>query len=230
MIEDSYIRLLTIHIICLLILNTKSVLPDVIRNTLLFIWNIFNFIEFRMWSCAAIGWGDVYYTTANYWMGAVVLNEVHSLLIENRACTRSGQQMTSETTKSLYIKVLLVNSFAILMACIMLETSVDWIPDITLETQCEAFPRTAKESWYFWFVYVLPSMAVPTLYAFYLTFDIHKNNLLPLTGRTRAIALYFFRLIAIFVTFWIIFVIAVFLTGWAQAIAFVFYNLCGFFR
>ena len=97
-----------------------------------------------MWSCAAIGWGDVYYTTANYWMGAVVLNEVHSLLVENHACTRSGQQMTSETTKSLYIKVSLVNSFAILMACIMLETSVDWIPDITLETQCEAFPRTAK--------------------------------------------------------------------------------------
>jgi len=162
-----YIRLLTLaYDMSPLISNKKSVLPDVIRNSLLFIWNIFNFIEFRMWSCAAIGWGDVYYTTANYWMGAVVLNEVHSLLLENRACTRSGQQMTSETTKSLYIKVLLVNSFAILMACIMLETSVDWIPDITLETQCEAFPRTAKESWYFWFAYVLPSMAVPTYMPF----------------------------------------------------------------
>lgn len=126
-------------------------------------------------------------------MGAVVIHEVHKLLCETKACRRIQNEQPSTTRRVLLIKVAAVFTLATVMACIMLETSVDWIPDITLETNCVAFPRNAKESYYFWFAYVLPCMGVPTMYALYLSFDIYKKDLLPLTGKTRAIALYFFR-------------------------------------
>ena len=41
------------------------------------------------------------------------------------------------------------------------------------------------------------------LYIFYICFVIWKDNLLPRTGRTRVISLYFLRLIMIFSVFWI---------------------------
>jgi len=53
----------------------------------------------------------------------------------------------------------------------------------------------------------------PFLYTFWVAFKIRKNKLLPLQGRTRALALYFWRIILVFVAFFLpIFVLANYVT------------------
>lgn len=210
-----------------------SVLPDMIKNTLFFVMNLVNFMGFKPWACTAIGWGEVFNTCANYWMGAIVTHEVYNMLVATKKCIRvsrieSLHNRDTTTWRKLLAQSTTVHLFALAMASTVLETSVDWIPDVSIETQCEAFPRNAKEAYYFWFCYVFLGMMLPSIYLLYVCLDIYWNGLLPISGKTRFLALYFFRLIAIFVGFWIIFVVAVFLKGWAQAIAFVFFNLTGF--
>jgi len=205
-----------------------SILSDVLKNSLFFVCNLVNFLSFKQWACVAIGWGEVFYTCSNYWMGAVVTREIYKMLTATKNMQRVASSKHDTTWRTLFLQVTTIHVLALIMASTFLETSVDWIPDISLETGCEAFPTNTKESYYFWCFYAFLGMMVPTVYVLYTAFEIYRKDLLPLTGKTRALVLYFFRLIAVFVGFWIVFVVAIFLKGWYQAIAFVIFNLTGF--
>lgn len=206
-----------------------SVLSDATKNILFFVCNLVNFYNFSSRACTIIGWYESFYIVANLWMGAVVSNELQGLLIDINRCKRiSTNQEEKKKWRYMYLKSIAVHIFALCMASIMLETTIDWIPDISINTQCEALPDNGKESYYFWLVYVFLGMMIPTVYVIYVCCNIYKQGLLPTTGGTRALLFYFFRLLLMFFVLWIVFIVAVFLNGWPQAIAFVFINLAGF--
>merc|ERR1712157_424996 len=82
---------------------------------------------------------------------------------------------------------------------------------------------------YYFVPAVFVGMAIPAFYALYVWYKVYTENLLPLTGKTRFLYLYFLRLLVIFFVLWFFFIGSLFMERtWWLAFVFVAINSTGF--
>eukprot|EP01082_Thalassiosira_pseudonana_P001603 g594.t1 g594 contig10:355975-357266(+) len=205
-----------------------SILPDAYKNLSGFIANLTNMLmdEGSPNACTVIGWNDVYWWCANLWMSFVVFMELHKML----GAAKRLQRHTPPTIPQIIKKSLAVHVVSIIMATLTL-LPVDFIPKATPNSGCEAYPEPGhRNQTIFYFAFFLPVTAIaPTMFVTCLFIDIWWRKLLPINGKTRSLLFYFARLLLVIYVVAIAVIISFVFGGWVQAIAFVVFNLVGFF-
>ena len=205
-----------------------SILPDAYKNTSGFFSNLANLLmpNGSPKACTVIGWNDSYWWCANLWMSCIVFGHLHELLLANKNAKRhEPPEMSRVLKESIFVQV-----FAMVMASLTL-IPVDWIPKATALSGCEAYPEDGKTGQHiFYWVFFMPvTFLFPTLWVTILGLDIWWRELLPINGKSRSLLFYFMRLLLVIYVVTFAVIISFLFGGWVQAIAFVVFNLLGFF-
>jgi hypothetical protein len=205
-----------------------SILPDAYKNTAGFAANLANLLRDSgdKYACTVIGWNDVYWWCANLWMACVVFGHLHKMLLAAKRLKRHGPPKLPRVIK----ESVAVHIFSLFMATLTL-IPVDWIPKATPMSGCEAYPEDKNTAQYiFYWVFFMPATSlIPTFWVTGLCFDIWWRKMLPVNGKTRSLLFYFARLLTVIYIVVIAVIISFAFGGWVQAIAFVAFNLVGFF-
>ena len=139
-------------------------------------------------------------------MNAVVSHEVYIVVVNSYHRRRTKPP----SLRKILLQVMAVCIGSILVVTwFMIDTS--WSPfTITDTIHCHTNvggPTDGSEDPVFnvWTGNIICCLVVtpPILYVIYVSWKVHKGRLLPLKGRTRALAIYFFRIIWLFVLFYI---------------------------
>jgi len=203
-----------------------SILPEVIYSTIVFSSNLANMIpdEGNPNACTTIGSVSAYWFTANMWMGALVFRELYKLLLASKKFERY-----SPSSKRIVMQSTAVHLYAIVFGVIPLIDKF-YIPKATPNTACEPIPVTRSQNIFFWTFFCPATILLPGLFVIIICFRIQHEELIPGSGGKRALLFYFARLIVLIFTLTIIVLIAFTFEGWTQAVAFIFFNLTGFFQ
>eukprot|EP00547_Thalassionema_nitzschioides_P013541 CAMPEP_0194248396 /NCGR_PEP_ID=MMETSP0158-20130606/18273_1 /TAXON_ID=33649 /ORGANISM="Thalassionema nitzschioides, Strain L26-B" /LENGTH=293 /DNA_ID=CAMNT_0038984689 /DNA_START=111 /DNA_END=989 /DNA_ORIENTATION=- len=179
--------------------------------------------------CRLHGWYANFYIAANFWMIAIIAYQIHKMLRVTQKC----QRYKAPSKRYIVKQSLAVYVFAGLFAAIYQigngESGV--VPPITLvvEIVCIPIPFTPAQKWFnYLFMWGLSGI-VPSIYILSVAFDIWRRKLLPKNQRekTRQIALYYMRLIVVFLIIWVAFITLHFVGGWPAATAAFIYDLTG---
>ena len=83
---------------------------------------------------------------------------------------------------------------------------VPFLPhEIALSAGLACLPHEydAASTIFLWVVFMPAFALLPTTYAMYVTLDVWYNKLLPPTGKRRDLAVYFARIVAVFLLMWV---------------------------
>ena len=143
----------------------------------------------------------VFGISANSWLNAVIAREVHRML------RHSHQRKRYFPPKLRTITLQAFAVYAWTALCSILPTlNISWLPYKTaLEAGAVCVPVEYNvASTVFFFCAFVPFLAVgPLFYVCWVAQDVMRKGLLPITGRTRELAIYFVRLIFVFVCMWL---------------------------
>lgn len=139
------------------------------------------------------------YIGSNLWMNVLVAHEIFIMLKH----TNQGKRFKPSSPKVVLCRVSIVYSLSIVMA-ILLTFNTKPLLDTRIDSE-HCNPR-------FYGVrtivcgYFLVGLAYcsPPMYLIYITFVVYKKNLLPPTGKSRFLALYFLRITIVAIIFTII--------------------------
>ena len=101
-------------------------------------------------------------------------------------------------------KVITVSYFSAL--CIFILLSI--VPHLLTNSY-----KTDASTWFFWFAFVPLFMLIPLVYVLWSCGNILYKGMVPPVGRRRNLALYFFRLIFVFVFMWLPFIVITFVVN-----------------
>jgi hypothetical protein len=147
-----------------------------IRGTNTFLWDAVNFVSF-------------FYSASNIWLSTILAYRLYILLRNSRRRKRTFQP----SLKSIGIETTVVYICSLLFATWMfflLRAQIDRLAD-------------GRSSLIAMTLSFLVMALGPTMYLTYICIHVWKGKLLPLNGRTRALALYFMRIVISFVICWI---------------------------
>mmetsp|Transcript_44783 Transcript_44783/g.108186 ORF Transcript_44783/g.108186 Transcript_44783/m.108186 type:complete len:240 (+) Transcript_44783:137-856(+) len=158
--------------------------PDFIAGASCFLTCIMSAPEGRYYSEAMCGWQSFYLCfgfTANSWMNAVIVNQIHKLL----RYSRQRRRYFPPTWKTVMKQTAAVYAWSIVLACIIAFP----IPGLPIRTHlyngvaCLAMEYDTVSTYVFYFGVVPLFVGVPSLYSVVVLIDIQWNKLLPPTGR-----------------------------------------------
>ena len=144
----------------------------------------------------------LFYYYSNLTVNAFIAKEVYSLVWNSY---RRVRRIRPPTNKTVWIQVTISYSVGVLMA-IWYIAPVSWSPiTVTLTPYCRT--SFGSEEGYFNATYglvVAMATSLPMIaYVFWRGFQIWYKNILPLKGRTRALGLYFIRIVVTFFAFYV---------------------------
>lgn len=151
--------------------------------------------------CRFQSWYLVFGLSANAWVNSLIAREIHVLL-------RSSQRMIRyqpPTIKQVAQRSLWAYAFCAFLGmwCIF---SIDWIP-LEVDTQfgffCHPVEDDLGSTLFLWLVFLPCYVVIPYMYSIWVLYDIvWGSKLLPPRGRRRQLAVYFFRIIFVFLLMW----------------------------
>jgi hypothetical protein len=157
-----------------------------------------------MWQSWYVIWG----VSTNAWLNAVVMFEIHRMLKSSRIRKR----YFPPTRRRVHWSALYVNLWTGFVATWGLY-SFPWLPhetNVLRGLSCLPEQDDQKSTLFLWLCFMPCFMLIPYAYAVYVAWHVWKNNLLPPKGQRRFIAIYFFRIVCVFVVMWGPFVICFF--------------------
>ena len=162
------------------------------------------------WQTFYLVWGF----TANCWMNAVIAHQLYKML---RVSHFRGRYHPP-TRKRVALQALCVYLYAAVIA-----TLSTWnIPAVPLRAGSYSgfacFPKgyDVPSSIFFWLVFVPAFLLIPLGYVLVCVIIVFRRGMLPPIGRRRNLAVYFFRLVFVFVAMWLPFIIIAFIVGPAR--------------
>lgn len=165
-------------------------IPDSIANLMILIRNYLSITGAPVSPVILIFLASVeyFYASSNMWLNAVVVRQIHLLLRKSKLCIRT----TSPSVKTVCGQAATVYFCAaiwfgwafFLYSRVLLWTSVT----IAIEI---------------WFVTRLVMVLPPLFYVLYVCWDVWWKNLLPQSGHTRVLSVYFLRVVIVFSVTWV---------------------------
>jgi len=173
-----------------------AILPDAICNGMIGVSNLYEAIYGIMpqFLCSWSIFQVIFYYHSNLYVNAVIAKEIYHLALNSYKRRRTKQPSIRRVITQMGLIYVLTG-----LLCFWYAAPISWsIITIRNEPCCLT---DFKHSWgpIVVMVFTMP----PLLYVFAIGYKVKKEKLLPVEGRTRVIALYFMRIIVIFMTFYI---------------------------
>lgn len=148
------------------------------------------------WQSFYIIWG----IGGNAWLNAVICSQVHRML----RSSYDRRHYRPPTKRAVTIHALLVNVGILLLAGVGIFSMRGW-PIRTMAASgltCLPLEYNKMSTIFMWCVYLPLWIGIPYFYVVYVAVDIWWRRLMPPRGRRRALAIYFFRIVGVFVLMW----------------------------
>uniref|UniRef100_A0A7S4MG28 G-protein coupled receptors family 1 profile domain-containing protein n=1 Tax=Odontella aurita TaxID=265563 RepID=A0A7S4MG28_9STRA len=168
----------------------------------------------RYYSSAMCEWQSWYVMfgfTANMWMNLVVARHLHDML----RTLQAGRRYDPPTCCRVCVEATVVYTYAsVLSSLTLLPEKMPWSPPIREDAiggvACVPVEYSLVSTLFFWLIFVPLMIGIPIVYIGWVCHDVHKYGMLPSSGRSRFLALYFLRLVFVFVGMWLPVVILIF--------------------
>jgi hypothetical protein len=162
-------------------------IPDAAFNLLALVRGLYNT------SGTPVAWGAIhfigyFYSATNIWLNTVVVCKVYILLRNSRV----RRHTRPPSSRSVYIETAVIYFLSSIWAIWMTFLIDGRINRLHDKGGLIAYSLS----------YIVLALG-PFAYSFYVLVRVLKGKLLPLSGRTRVLALYFFRIVFIFIFMWI---------------------------
>eukprot|EP00566_Odontella_aurita_P018527 CAMPEP_0113528458 /NCGR_PEP_ID=MMETSP0015_2-20120614/1856_1 /TAXON_ID=2838 /ORGANISM="Odontella" /LENGTH=332 /DNA_ID=CAMNT_0000426993 /DNA_START=253 /DNA_END=1251 /DNA_ORIENTATION=+ /assembly_acc=CAM_ASM_000160 len=159
--------------------------------------------------CEWQSWYCVFGFTANMWMNMTVASNLHDML----RTTSIGRRYEPPKCGRVCREAAAVYVYASFMASWTLIPERAEVPirnDALGGVACLPAEYSLGSTLFFWLLFMPLMMGVPIVYIAWVCYDVYMRGLLPRSGRNRFLALYFLRLVFVFVIMWLPAVILIF--------------------
>lgn len=160
-------------------------------------------------------WTSAFYYTSNFWLNFTIAYEIHKLAKQTyqatlqtlKSSTSNNTEPAGPSLRKVYKQCLGLYLIAILTAT-WFALPVPWSPMHVGGdgSQTAKFgspqPGGVFTSMMGFLIVVIFIMLVPTIYVLYVRFNLWRRQLLPKTGKTRVLSLYFMRILVVFFAFY----------------------------
>ena len=146
---------------------------------------------------------------SNMWLNAAVSYQLHSMLRGSNNLRKFSVPDCAFVTK----QALSIYAFTLFLGTWGLIESPKF-PHYVASTSglaCLPVEHDLKSSIFFWVVFFPLFGGIPMIYIQYVCYDIWRKKLMPPTGKRRLLAVYFGRIVLVFVLMWVPYMILVFM-------------------
>ena len=155
--------------------------------------------------CKFQQWYGVSTVGANIWLNAVIAYELRKILLH----VKQGKRYQPPTSRQVSIQALLVYAYTGFLGtwCLYQPEQKEgslWAFHTGIRSGLGCLPLEVdrRSTIYFFFVFFPIYALIPLLVVAYVSYDVWRYSLLPQTGNSRLLTIYFGRLIAGFFIFW----------------------------
>ena len=161
---------------------------------------------------------------ANSWINLLVTRQLYLMLKAASSLTPTTEYI-KPTRRSVIQECLAVYVYALFLATLgIVGNDSPWWPHktrLTIGAACIPMDYDTASTIFFYCVFFPLLFGIPLAYVCWAAYSIWKHQMLPPTGRRRLLAIYFFRLAAVFLIMWLpglllLFVTAAWLDPWVQ--------------
>lgn len=155
------------------------------------------------------------FVSINAWLNAVTARQL-LIMLQSAAHFTKYQPPTRKRVALEAMACYAIGMFIASWGIYRAADQMDWFPHHTwlvYGTLCVPQPFDDPSMIFFYTVYFPAMLLIPFLYVLYAGTVIWKRNLLPPEGKRRVLAIYFFRLAAVFIVMWIPALIMLFISG-----------------
>lgn len=131
---------------------------------------------------------EYFYATSNMWLNGVIVRQVHHVLRKSHQCVRVPPPSVRLVCRQ--------------AGCVYMLAAVFFGWNFFLYERCLMY-FDLDQVMPIWVTTRVLMVAPPLLYVIYVCFDVWHCKLLPKTGRTRILSLYFLRVIIVFFVTWV---------------------------
>jgi hypothetical protein len=178
--------------------------------------------EFQSWYCS-FSW------SASMWMNFLIAHELLFLLKK----VESGDRLKHSPKRTLYIRIFCVYAYS---AFVSSWTLIDIFPHRAQPVSglaCLPVEYDRKSSFFFWLGYIPAILGIPLAYIVGIIIIVQKRDLLPSQGNCRYLAVFFVRLLTVFIVMWLPAIILIFvvpqISVWAPILGGTWSHLQGLF-
>ena len=127
------------------------------------------------------------------------------------------QRYKPPTKKRVVVHSLAVYAYSAVLASLSLfHTSVHRHSPVN-GLACLPIDFSIQSTLFFWLIYFWLWIGLPIVYVIYVWIDVRRRKLLPKSGRTRSVAIFFARITFVFLLMWLPTVIAIYIIGASSA-------------
>ena len=165
------------------------------------------------WMCSFQAFYCAFAFTANAWLNAITVRQVHVMLQHSHRRQRYKPPMK----KRVIVHAVAVYAYSAVLASLSLfNTSVHRHSPVN-GLACLPIDFSTRSTLFFWLVYFWLWIGLPIVYVLYVWVDVRRRKLLPKSGRTRSVAIFFARITFVFLLMWLPTVIAIYIIGASSA-------------
>eukprot|EP00980_Cylindrotheca_fusiformis_P020624 scaffold7691_cov97-Cylindrotheca_fusiformis.AAC.4 len=160
--------------------------------------------------------------TANAWMNAVIVHQIHTLL----KYSQQRRKYFPPTRKRVFFHTLTVYTYSFIWG--MLATF--HVPGFPLKTKlyygfaCFPMEYDVPSAYIFYVVFLPCILLLPCIYSLGVLFDILWNKLMPSQGKRRKISIFLIRLVGVYFLVWLPFVVSAFVGNFVALDSWIFWG------
>lgn len=187
-------------------------IPDIVSSVLCCITCALNASAGHYWApwmCRFQSFYAVWYVTANAWINAAILFQLHRLL----SSSQIRRRYMAPTRRRVFLHAGGIYLYAALIASMGLDWNVSWWPhksDLMKGLACMPLEYSLASTIFYYVVFIPLLAGIPMVYVFWACYDIWKRSLMPPAGRRRLLSIYFIRIIFVFIVMFLPFFCIVF--------------------
>jgi len=157
--------------------------------------------------------------SANAWLNCAVAHELYKML----SCSQHFKRYKAPTHKQVALQSCGIYAYSIFLG-LLGNLGFEWWPHktrLTIGAACIPMDYSGASTAFFYGVFFPLLFGLPLGYVCYAGYQIWKQQMLPPSGRRRILAIYFFRLAAVFLIMWLpglllLFVIGAWMDPWVE--------------
>eukprot|EP00980_Cylindrotheca_fusiformis_P012131 scaffold2929_cov107-Cylindrotheca_fusiformis.AAC.10 len=160
--------------------------------------------------------------TANAWMNAVIVHQIHTLL----KYSQQRRKYFPPTRKRVFFHTLTVYTYSFIWGML----ASFHVPGFPLKSKlyygfaCFPMEYDVPSTYIFYVVFLPCILLLPCIYSLGVLFDILRNKLMPSEGKRRKISIFLIRLVGVYFLVWLPFVVSAFVGNFVALDSWIFWG------